>query len=262
MKIIVTRPEPDASQWVSALRDRGHNTLNFPLITIAPPLDRAAVAQARAQLHRWQAVMFVSSQAVSAFFKPNWPLALVNTAQAAINTGVIVDIRWWATGPGTRRALLDAGALSAQIDAPPDDAAQFDSEALWQRVAPQVVPGQRVLLVRGGNQAGHPDGRDWLAQQLRARGAQVDTLVAYRRCPPAPDAALLAQAAAQPALWLFSSSQAVAHWQSLFASAPASACALTTHPRITQAARAAGFAVVYESRPTLPDVIAAIESIA
>lgn len=266
LQIIVTRPEPDASRWVAALRERGHDALGFPLITIAPPLDTAAVAQARAQWQRWQAVMFVSSQAVNAFFKPNWPLALANTAQPAINIGVNASMRWWATGPGTRHAVLDAGAAPAQIDAPQGDAAQFDSEALWQLVAPQVVPGYRVLLVRGGNAAGDPDGRDWLAQQLRARGAQVDTLVAYRRCLPTPDATLLAQAAVQPALWLFSSSQAVAHWQSLFAVAPANSPlqvhALTTHPRIAQAARAAGFAVVYESRPTLSDVITAIESIA
>ena len=268
-QIIVTRPEPDASRWTQALRERGHDTLAFPLIAIAPPLDSAAVVRAHAQLQqpqRWQAVMFVSSQAVNAFFKPNWPLTPLDTAQATINTGATVDLRWWATGPGTRHALLQVGAAPSQIDAPADDAAQFDSEALWLLVSQQITPGHRVLLVRGGNEAGDPDGRDWLAQQLHARGAQVDTLVAYRRCAPTPDVALVARVFRQPALWLFSSSQAVAHWQTLFPSAPANpafqAQALTTHPRITLAAQDAGFSVVYESRPTLPAVIAALESIA
>ncbi len=265
-RLIVTRPEPDASRWAQALSDQGFDALALPLIAIAPPPDMQAVLQARQQLGHpgpYQAAMFVSSQAVAAFFKPNWPLAHVFIAQTAIeNIAVDGSIRCWATGPGTRQALLQAGVPAAQIDAPADHAAQFDSEALWHIVAPQITPGQRVLLVRGGNAEGVSDGRDWLAQQLQACGAQVDTLVAYRRCPPTPDAALLSRATQAPALWLFSSSQAVAHWQTLFARVPAKACALATHARIAQAARAAGFAVVYESRPLLADVIAAIESIA
>ena len=37
--------------------------------------------------------------------------------------------------------------------------------------------------------------------------------------------------------------------------------AVATHPRIAQAARQAGFAVVCESRPTLDEVVASIESV-
>ena len=38
--------------------------------------------------------------------------------------------------------------------------------------------------------------------------------------------------------------------------------AVATHPRIAQAAGAAGFAVVCESRPALVDLLASIESLA
>jgi uroporphyrinogen-III synthase len=37
---------------------------------------------------------------------------------------------------------------------------------------------------------------------------------------------------------------------------------VATHPRIAEAARAAGFAVVCESRPAMADLIASIESLA
>jgi len=64
-------------------------------------------------------------------------------------------------------------------------------------------------------------------------------------------------------VWLFSSSEAIANLQLL---APGQswqqARAVATHPRIAQAARAAGFGVVWESRASLDDVLASIESTA
>jgi uroporphyrinogen-III synthase len=61
-------------------------------------------------------------------------------------------------------------------------------------------------------------------------------------------------------VWLFSSAQAVAN---LGVRLPgqnwAQARALTTHPRIAAAAQKSGFGVVYESRPTLSDVVTALQ---
>jgi len=78
---------------------------------------------------------------------PNEALAPDVPALKAMQT------RAWAPGPGTARALQQAGWPAARLDSPPTEAAQFDSEALWQRVAPQVRPGARVLIgarARGG----------------------------------------------------------------------------------------------------------------
>ena len=98
------------------------------------------------------------------------------------------------------------------------------------------------------------DGRDWLAQTLREQGAVVDFVAAYRRLPPVLDAAaakLLQAAIDAPAqhLWLFSSSEAIAHLQVLALSmVPAAdwstSRALASHPRIVQTAREAGFGQV------------------
>jgi hypothetical protein len=88
--------------------------------------------------------------AVSHFFALKPAFAHVFRAQAAIKT------RAFVTGPGSLAALHQAGVDAAWMDAPDTQAGQFDSEALWAVVAHRVVPGYRVLIVRGGPRGGHP----------------------------------------------------------------------------------------------------------
>lgn len=259
-RVIVTRPALEAARWVAAMRARGLQAEALPLIDIVAEPPHGALIGARRHLERYAAAMFVSGNAVSGFFEPNRAVEPTDQAEAAIQT------RAWSPGPGTTAALRHAGWPADRIDAPAADAAQFDSEALWTRVAPQVHPGVRVLIVRGGDAQGRPAGRDWLAARLVATGAVVEQVVAYRRAAPTLDAgqrALAQVAAGDGSLWLFSSAQAIAH---LVAALPdcdwAAARALATHPRIAQAARAAGFGDVREGRPSLVEVLASIESFA
>ena len=106
----------------------------------------------------------------------------------------------------------------------------------------------------------------WLAQQIAARGGQVEFVVAYQRGAPrftAQEVALAQQAAQDGSVWLLSSSEAVAHLaEALPGQHWGAAHALATHPRIAEAARAAGFGTVRECRPALEDVVASIESAA
>ena len=266
-RVIVTRPAREAAHWVQQLGQHGIDAAALPLIAIGPHTDPAAqraLAQARKQLDQYRALMFVSGNAVVHFFESNWPLALDGQALAAIN------LRAWSPGPGTARALQQAGVPPDRIDGPAADAVQFDSEALWQQVSAQIRPGDRVLIVRGQSDGVHEtvqgSGRDWLARQIEAAGGQVEFVVAYQRgAPQLTDAevALAQQAACDGSVWLLSSSEAVAHLaQALPTVDWAAAQALATHPRIAQAARAAGFGTVRECRPALEDVVASIESAA
>jgi len=136
-----------------------------------------------------------------------------------------------------------------------------------------LKPGDRVLIVRGRSatpQGAHEspqgNGREWLAQQIEARGGQVEFVVAYQRGAPrftAQEVALAQQAAQDGSVWLLSSSEAVAHLaEALPGQHWGAAHALATHPRIAEAARAAGFGTVRECRPALEDVVASIESVA
>ena len=254
MRVLVTRPESEARRWVEELRRRGLDAQALPLIEIAPVAGGAAIALAWQQLDRFRAAMFVSGNAVRYFFgqKPagaHWP----------------AQTRAWSPGAGTRDALLAAGIDPQLVDAPPPDAAQFDSESLWLQVASQVAAGDRALIVRGGDAQGTGSGRDWLADQLVAAGAQVEFVVAYRRQPPRLSEEQLAQAkqstGANGCVWLFSSSQAIAHLQGLLPGHDwAHGRAVATHPRIAKAARGAGFGVVCESRPSVDAVVAALVS--
>ena len=259
-QVIVTRPAQDAQRWVRELSARGLQASALPLISIACAANVRPVQQAWQRWAQYQAAMFVSGNAVHHFYALKPPLGYEIPARVAIN------IRAWATGPGTVAALHRAGLPATHIDAPDAAAGQFDSEALWRIVAPQVQPGSRILVVRGSDHTGESAGRSWLTEQLVAAGAQLDTVVAYERRMPvfSPDQRHQAQqACANGSVWLFSSSEAIQHLQTLLPGQNfRSARAVATHPRIAQAARSAGFGVVCESRPLLNDIVASIESLA
>ena len=271
MRVIVTRPETDAPAWLDAIQKAGHEAVYLPLIEIGPAPDAQAVDRVWQNWTRFQAVMFVSAQAVRMFF-----------AQRPMQAGP----RFWATGPGTRQALIGAGVAANCIDAPSADAAQFDSEALWQVVSRSLKKQAPVLIVRGsedpsdsnapttahtscGNsQDANPQGvgRDWMAQQIVAAGASVEFVVAYARRPPhwnAQQFDIAKQAASDGSVWCFSSSQAVLHLQAQLPDVQwDKARCIATHTRIAQTANDLGFVKVMQTRPVLSDVLASLESLA
>ncbi len=245
MRAIVTRPPAQAAAWVAQLQALGVDAVALPLIGIVPVDDMAPLRAAWRDVDGAAMVFFVSPNAVLHFFdaRPEgraWP------------AGTLAG----SPGPGTSTALRDAGVPEAAIAEPAVDAPSFDSEALWARIAGRDWSGRRVLVVRG------EDGRDWLAARLRERGATVGFLAAYRRQAPVADAAgrtLLDAALADPRhhLWIFSSSEAVGHLQALMPAADWSrSVAIASHPRIADAARAAGFGRVDAVRPE-PAAVAA-----
>lgn len=271
-RVIVTRPDREARAWVQTLAEHGLDAVALPLIDICPVPDSGKVGLIRAQAAAYDAVMFVSGSAVEHFFALRPPDAV------AFGTPAATRPRAWGTGPGTAAALLRCGVDNQLIDVPDAGSGQFDSEALWAAVAPRVRPGDRVLIVRGedtdrgqaspGNTGEAPAGfgRDWLARRLVQAGVLVEFVAVYERRVPQlqPHQIALAQAAARDgSVWLFTSAQAVAHLGCCLPRQEwAGARALATHARIAAAVRAAGFGVVWESRPSIPDVVASIESTA
>jgi len=251
MRVLVTRPQPQADEWVARLRERGVDAVALPLLGIADVTDPAPLAAAWQALHGADApalLVFVSPNAVTRFcaHRPpglGWP--------AAVLAG--------APGPGTAAALAQQGVPASQIVQPAADSAQFDAEALWQQLRGRDWCGRSVWIVRGDG------GRDTLAEWLRAAGAGVHFVQAYCRGAPAwgeAEHARLTAALAAPAthLWLFSSSEAVGHLRVLAPQADWSAsAALASHPRIAQAARALGCGRVDEAAPHFDAQCRAIE---
>ena len=239
---------PVANARVRASRSTADDARALPLLAIEPVGDRAPLARAWQALERHALAMFVSPNAVEAFFaaRPDglaWP--------AATRAG--------ATGPGTARALHEAGVPSARIVAPEEP--PFDSAALWGLLGADDWHGCSALIVRGDG------GRDEFAQALRGAGAAVEFVTAYRRAPPRwsdDEHRLAREALAAPAthLWLLSSAEAIGHLAALLPGAQWQASlAVATHPRIAERARAAGFGRVVEAPPTLDAVVVAVTSL-
>lgn len=232
--LLVTRPRPQCGGWLARLAELGVTAAALPLIEILPARDPAPVQSAWAALPGVDLAMFVSPNAVEQFFAhaggAAWP---AHTLAACV-------------GPGSAQALVERGVPAAQVMQPAADAASLDSEHLWAQLSPRRDwAGARVLLLRGDG------GREWLAERLTEAGAQVEAVTVYHRAGPHFDAAeqaLLAQVLANPTrhAWLFSSAEAVGHLHGL---PLAGQRAIATHPRIAEAARAAGFDPVVLARP-------------
>ena len=265
MRVLVTRPAPEANEWVVQLKSHGFfSALALPLIEIAPVAPNPELQAAWREMTQLRAVMCVSAAAARHFLA-------ARPADCKLDATRLP--RFWAPGPGTARALRVAGVPAARIASPPKNAQQFDSEALWAEVGGSVQPGDRVLIVRGedateatgspASATGH--GRDWMAQTLAQRGADVRFVVAYQRRTPAWGAAerSAAQRPACGATWLFSNSGAIA---SLLRLVPPPqvlpAAAVCTHSRIAAAARAAGFEPVAQARPDVGSIVLALDALA
>ena len=245
--LLVTRPAAQAQDWVERLRDRGLRAEALPLIGIGPAPDPSALCAMHQGLTPGVLVMFVSPNAVLHAF-------------AALPAGSAwpAGVRAAATGPGTVAALVAAGVPASQIVAPPADARQFDSEALWQQLRREDWRGRRVWVVRGEG------GRDWFADTLRGAGADLRFVQGYSRAAPVLTPAQhqwLAQALAEPeaVCWLFSSSEAIDHLQALTPETDWSrARAMAPHPRIVERAKALGIDRVLLTGPGVDAVVQAL----
>ncbi|KFI06477.1 uroporphyrinogen-III synthase [Massilia sp. BSC265] len=191
--VVITRPRAQAEPLAQAVRARGRRAVVLPLLEIAPLDDTSLLRAALAELPSYALVAFVSPNAIDAAFQhlDGWP--------ASVPIGVV--------GEGSRAALARHGITgdNATIHCPPD-AASSDSEHLLASLDLSAFAGRRVLIVRGES------GRELMADTLRAAGAQVDTVAAYRRSVPPLTEALaveLGALLAQPNDWIITSSEAL-----------------------------------------------------
>lgn len=264
--LLVVRPRAQALEWVRELAAVGVAARALPLIEILPAPQPAQVMDVFVRVRRLASdanelqplLVFVSPNAVAGFFS-----ALRRAVAETDGNAVSWPPRAWAaaTGPGTVAALRVAGVPAECVASPPDSAEQFDSEALWRCIRDWPWQSRSVWIVRGNG------GRDLLAQEMRAAGAEVDTVQSYGRAAPRlsdDESATLAAALAEPDrwLWMFSSSEAIDHLENL---APGidwrASRALASHPRIGERARRQGFGEVQVIAPTLAAVARACATV-
>ncbi|MFT4192448.1 MAG: uroporphyrinogen-III synthase [Comamonas sp.] len=294
MQVIVTRPAEDATAWLARLRAcadwspawlprlwplidirlRAAADVRITPVTPTTPAGAPQCEDAAAALG-WDALMFVSANAVRFLAALSGGDALAACLRAARG-----QAQAWAVGPSTVAALAAAGWPADAIVAPDGgQGEQFDSEALWARVAPAVRAGRvrRVLLVRGteAGAGGLPVGRDWLSARLQALGVAVDQAAVYERAPPVWTSVQVAAARAalgDGSVWLISSAQAADYLSQALgepaAGAPRQAGAVfgrarcvATHPRVVRRLQEAGWGRVLLARAEAQAVAASIKSI-
>ncbi len=169
LKVLLTRPVGQNKALADDLLAAGACVSEYAVLEITaldPKRDRDIIQrseQVLADLDRFRHVIFVSGNAARygcdwiEHYWPQYP----------------AGIQWHAVGETTARLLRERQLLAVA----PDGA--MNSEALLAQPALQQLAGQRVLIVRG------VDGREYLAEQLRARGAEVSYAECYRRTLPA-----------------------------------------------------------------------------
>jgi len=252
--VLVTRAADQAGELVEALRRAGLEPVSVPAIEIESVPPGGALDAAARHLDRYDWVVVTSANGARAILAAargatrqtadratRWPTR--RTADGAT--------RWAAVGAATRQALEQGGI----------EVAHQPSRASAAGIAGElpIGAGDRVLLLRGDLADGE------LPEALRARGADVEDIVAYRtREAPESSRALLRNAIADGPLdlVLFTSGSTV---RGLVALAGAeqvaeilSVPAVCIGPETASEAQRAGFAVLAEA--TTPDatVLAAI----
>ena len=222
MRLIVTRPAAQAQAWLQDLQAAGHDALSLPLIDIHPVADPAPLQAAWQRWDSWQAVMFVSAQAVQMFFAQR-------PATSHASNATVCEALWQVV----KNSVQDhAPVLIVRGGDALDGAAQgAGRDWLAQQLQDQGVPVAWLVAY----QRAVPN---WtLAQQQLARTAAHDG-----------------------SLWLLTSSQAVKHLSVLMPQQDWSqALALATHERVAHAAHQLGFGQCEVIRPSLSDLLAHLD---
>jgi uroporphyrinogen-III synthase len=170
LKVLVTRPQTQATVLSDLIAAQGGIAIPFPVITIkklttAVPVDNKLTGAAM--------IIFVSRNAVN-YFIADVESDLANTIQCV------------AIGKGTAEAMQEKGL---RVDLQPEKS--VGSEGLLAIPELEDVSGKKIVIVRGKG------GRELLADTLIARGATISYIEVYERCIASPSeeqcaAALLA----------------------------------------------------------------------
>ena len=185
-RVLVTRAAHQAGKLSEGLRTRGAEPVEVPVLEIQPPADLAPLDRALRELDTYDWLILTSANTVRA-------IAWSNLLDK------ISGLKVAAVGEATAAAARQGGLPVAVV---PET---YVAEALVDCLADQVA-GKRILLARA------EIARDVIPDALRAAGAAVDVVDAYRNGLPAAAPELL-RAALEKGIdaATFTSSSSVTH---------------------------------------------------
>jgi len=148
VRLLLTRPEPDAQRTAAALRERGHTVIVAPLMRVE------ILANAEIGAGPWAAILVTSANAAHAIAAHRRKKALES-------------VPVFAVGERSAQAMRDAGfADVSSADGGVGDLAQLVGE--------RMTAGSSLLYLAGAERAGD------LAAKLATRRLAVHTAVVYR----------------------------------------------------------------------------------
>ncbi|HVB87837.1 MAG TPA: uroporphyrinogen-III synthase [Candidatus Dormibacteraeota bacterium] len=164
-RIVVTRAPEQAAEMVHALEDLGAEVAVLPLVAFAPPDDCNALDEALRNLSRFDAILFLSRNAVRYVFQRCRTLGMKCELLGGSNRSIA------AVGPATAEEAAKEGLRVSFV------AENRTGESLVGELRDKLA-GCRVLLPRSDR----GDARVPFA--LREAGATVTEVVAYRTLAP------------------------------------------------------------------------------
>ena len=160
-RVVVTRARAQASGFAASLRELGAEVVQLPVIRIAPPEDPAPLREAAQGAGTFDWIVFTSANGVERFF--------ATLAEGGRDARALGGVCVCAIGPATAEALAKHGI---RADLVPDE---FVAEAALEALAATGdLAGKRILVPRAA------EAREVLPDGLRARGAEVVVVPAYR----------------------------------------------------------------------------------
>ena len=148
MRLLLTRPEPDAQRTAAALRAQGHDVIAAPVLRIVPAAD------AQIGAGPWAAILITSANAAHA------------VAAHARGTPLRA-LPVFAVGRRSAEAMAAAGFADVT-------SADGNVTDLARLVAARMQPAAPLLYLAGEDRSGD------LAGDLRAHGFAVETVAIYR----------------------------------------------------------------------------------
>ncbi|CAA0102374.1 Uroporphyrinogen-III synthase [Zhongshania aliphaticivorans] len=233
LRVLVTRPEDRSADFAAALRAAGAEVVLQPLLNIAP-LTAAEHGAAMQKSHsillnldEYQRLIFISVNAVQfgveqiEQYWPQWP----------------VGIEVYAIGAATAAALADRDVTVHQR------ALAMNSESLLSCSGLQNVAKSKILIVRGVG------GREYLAEELKKRGALVDYVECYQRCKPSIDGEQLREvvSARRVNMVALNSGETLSYFTELMGEEAFSYPILVPGARVEELARAQGYCSIVQA---------------
>lgn len=173
LRVLITRPAEQAESFAQALRERGAAAIELPMIRIEPPLDPAPLTAAVSALRSYQWLVFTSQNGVRAFF--------AELTRQGLDSRHLFGLRIAAIGPSTAEALEPYGVRADLV--PSSFRGEALAESMLREQGDTTMQGVRVLLPRAAV------ARDVLPDTLRAAGAVVHVVEAYRTHGASPETA-------------------------------------------------------------------------